>query len=132
MIVDTSALISIAIDEPGCEILLAALLLPGIKRISAANLVEAWTVIDRRHIPGASAILDDTIAQAALVVEPVTLAQAKIARQASIHYGKGTGHKAQLNFGDCFAYALAKETGKPLLFIGNDFIHTDVESALKR
>lgn len=132
MIVDTSALVSIAIDEPGCESLLAALLLPGIKRLSAANLLEAWTVVDRRHVPGASEVLDDTIAQAGLVIESVTFTQARIAREAYARYGRGSGSPAKLNFGDCFAYALAKETGEPLLFIGNDFIHTDVEAVLAR
>jgi ribonuclease VapC len=132
MIVDASVLVAIAIDEPGCEMLLKAMLVPEIKRVSAANLLETWTVIDRRHIPGASEVLDDTIARTALVVEPVTLAQAEIARVAYARYGKGSGSPAQLNFGDCFAYALAKETGEPLLFIGDDFIHTDVPSAIPR
>ncbi|MGB3328227.1 MAG: type II toxin-antitoxin system VapC family toxin [Thermomicrobiales bacterium] len=132
MIVDTSALVSIAIDEPGCDLLLTALLLPGVKRLSAANLLEAWIVVERRHVPGASDVLDDTVALVGFVIEPVTVGQAMIAREAYIRYGKGSGHPAQLNFGDCFAYALAKETGEPLLFIGNDFSHTDVSSAIPR
>jgi len=63
-------------------------------------------------------------------VEPVTLSQARIARDAYRDYGKGSGHKASLNFGACFAYALAKETGEPLLFKGDDFSSTDIASAL--
>lgn len=132
MIVDASALVTIAIDEPGCEMLLQALSRSRISRISAANLFEAWMVVDRRRIPGSSAVLDDTIRKAALIIEPVTLAQVHIAREAYAQYGKGSGHPAKLNFGDCFAYALAKQSGEPLLFVGNDFVHTDLESAIAR
>lgn len=63
-------------------------------------------------------------------IEPVTEAQARIARQAYRRFGKGNGHPARLNFGDCFAYALARDRNEPLLFVGNDFIHTDIRSAL--
>jgi ribonuclease VapC len=64
--------------------------------------------------------------EAAVSIEPVTTAQARIARDAYRDFGRGSGHPAQLNFGDCFAYALATETGEPLLFKGDDFGHTDV------
>ena len=64
-----------------------------------------------------------------LLVEPVTMAQARIAREAYRDFGRGSGHPARLNFGDCFAYALAKETGEPLLFKGGDFARTDVTAA---
>jgi ribonuclease VapC len=66
----------------------------------------------------------------AVSIEPVTAEQARIAREAYRDFGKGSGHPAQLNFGDVFSYALAKDTGEKLLFKGNDFIHTDVEPAL--
>jgi len=88
-------------------------------------------VVDRRGVPEALPILADTIMRAALDVEPVTLAQVEIAREAWARYGKGGGHPAQLNFGDCFAYALAKHLDEPLLIVGNDFVHTDVQSALE-
>lgn len=65
-----------------------------------------------------------------LTIEPVTVAQAQIGHDAYKFYGHGSGHVADLNFGDCFAYALAKETGEPLLFKGDDFTHTDITSAL--
>ncbi len=71
-----------------------------------------------------------TISSARLVIELVTEAQARIAREAYRDFGKGTGHRAGLNFGDCFAYALAKATGEPILFKGDDFKHTDVTPVL--
>jgi ribonuclease VapC len=71
------------------------------------------------------------VREAQLVVEPVTEAQARIAREAYRDFGEGSGHPARLNFGDCFAYALARATGETLLFKGNDFVHTDIAVALK-
>ena len=65
-----------------------------------------------------------------IVIEPVTAEQARIARQAYRDYGKGSGHPANLNFGDCFSYALAREKREPILFKGDDFLHTDLRSAL--
>jgi len=67
-----------------------------------------------------------------IVIEPVTVAQARIARQAYRDYGKGSGHAANLNFGDCFSYALAREKREPLLFKGDDFIHTDLRPELRQ
>jgi ribonuclease VapC len=64
------------------------------------------------------------------IVDPVTESQVRIARSAYRQYGKGSGHPARLNLGDCFAYALARERNEPLLFVGEDFIHTDIRSAL--
>lgn len=72
---------------------------------------------------------DQFLTEADIRVEPVTAGQARIARDAYRDYGKGSGHKAGLDFGDCLAYALAKETGEPLLFKGDGFIHTDIDSA---
>ena len=83
-------------------------------------------VIDGSRDPIASRRFDELVREAALVVEPVTEAQARIAREAYRDFGKGSGHPAQLNFGDCFAYALAKVSGEPLLFKGSDFSHTDI------
>lgn len=131
MIVDSSALVEIALGEVSAATLLAELARSTMNRISAANLLETWMVIDRRGVPEALPILADTIMRAALDVEPVTVAQVEIARQAWARYGKGSGHPAQLNFGDCFAYALAKHLDEPLLFVGNDFVHTDVQAALE-
>lgn len=75
--------------------------------------------------------MDDLLHAASISVEPVTKEQAQIGREAYRDFGKGSGHPAQLNFGDCFAYALAKITGEALLFKGNDFAHTDVTPAIE-
>jgi ribonuclease VapC len=77
----------------------------------------------------ASRLVDDLLAAAQIVIEPVSPAQARIAREAYRDFGKGSGHAAGLNFGDCFAYALARATGEPLLYKGDDFSHTDVAAA---
>jgi ribonuclease VapC len=97
-------------------------------RISVANYVEAAMVLDSRRDPVLSRRLDDFVREAQVLLEPVTLEQAKLARDAYRDFGKGR-HRAGLNFGDCFAYALAKEKGEPLLFKGDDFRRTDVEVA---
>jgi ribonuclease VapC len=76
-----------------------------------------------------SAQLDDVIDEIGIVIEPVTVEQAKIARQAYRDYGKGSGHPANLNFGDCFSYALAREKREPMLWKGDDFGHTDLRPA---
>ena len=85
---------------------------------------------DGSRDPVASRRFDDLIQEAQIIIEPVTEVQARIAREAYRDFGKGSGHPAKLNFGDCFAYALARATGQPLLFRGDDFIHTDVVPAL--
>ncbi len=126
MIVDTSALIAILRDEPDALFCAMAIENAARRRISAANFLEAAIVIDGSRDPVASRRFDELIAEAGIVIEPVTEAQARIAREAYRDFGKGSGHPAQLNFGDCFAYALAKAAGEPLLFKGNDFIHTDI------
>lgn len=127
MIVDTSALIAILRNEPDAPHfaqLLASRTEPC--RLSAANYLEAAVVIDSSCDQFASCRLDDLIARADIIIEDVTVKQVQIARTAYRNYGKGCGHPARLNFGDCFAYALAQETNECLLFKGNDFIHTDV------
>ena len=130
MIVDTSAIIAILRDEPTAPRCALAIERAPVRRISAANYLEAAVVIDASHDQVASRRFDDLVSAARLVVEPVTEAQARIARAAYRDYGKGSSHPAQLNFGDCFAYALAREAGEPLLFVGGDFSHTDVEPVL--
>lgn len=129
MIVDTSAIIAILRDEPEASAFARALAGAAARRISAANYFEAALVIDASRDPIASRRFDDFVRMSELVVEPVTEAHARIGREAYRDFGKGSGHPAQLNFGDCFAYALARVTGEPLLFKGNDFTHTDVASA---
>lgn len=99
-------------------------------RISAANYLEVALVVDRLPNPLASRKFDALLQQFAIRIEVVTESQAQIARSAYRDFGKGSGHPAKLNFGDCFAYALAKDLDQPLLFIGNDFGQTDVRQAL--
>jgi ribonuclease VapC len=99
-------------------------------RISAVNYVETAAVIDAARDPIASRRLDELLREADLKIEPVTEVQARIARQAYRDFGKGSGHAAKLNFGDCFAYALAIDKDEPLLFKGQDFSFTDVRSAM--
>jgi ribonuclease VapC len=129
MIVDTSALIAILTDEPDGLALSRVLDRPAIVRLSAASYLEASIVLDKHRKPALSAKLDDLIEDADIVIEPVTAAQAKIARQAYRDYGKGSGHPAGLNFGDCFTYALAREKREPVLWKGDDFGHTDLRAA---
>jgi ribonuclease VapC len=131
VIVDTSALIAILRDEPEAPICAKGSEAASRRRISAANFVEAAIVIDASRDPSASRRFEDLLREAQLVVEPVTEAQARIARDAYRDFGKGSGHPARLNFGDCFAYALARATGETLLFKGDDFVHTDIAPALR-
>src|SRR5262252_976886 len=100
-----------------------------VRKISAANYLETAVVIDASRDPVASRRFDELVDIAELRVEPVTYDQARIAREAYRDFGRGSGHKASLNFGDCFAYALAKSAGEALLFKGNDFGHNDVTPA---
>jgi ribonuclease VapC len=131
LIVDTSALIAILRDEPEAPACTKAIEAASRRRISAANFVEAAIVIDASRDPVASRRFEDLVRGAQLVVEPVSEAQARIAREAYRDFGEGSGHPAKLNFGDCFAYALARATGEPLLFKGDDFAHTDIAPALR-
>lgn len=130
MIVDTSALLAILRDEPEAAAYAEAIQRAGSRRVSAVSLVETAGVIDGSRDPVASRGVDDLLQEAQIAIDPVTEAQARIARDAYRDFGRGSGHPAELNFGDCFAYALAKITGEPLLFKGRNFIHTDVKQAL--
>jgi len=130
LIVDTSAVLAILRDEPDGDRYGRALAEAGETMISAATFVESAIVVDANHDPVLSGRFDSLLAVAGVQVEPVTSRQAEIARQAYRDYGKGSGHPAGLNFGDCFAYEVAKEHDCRLLFVGNDFSQTDVESVL--
>ena len=129
MIVDSSAIVAILRTEPEAARFLQTIESATTCRVSAVSYVEAAIIIDR----GADAIarrrFDDFFRLSRITVESVTPRQAEIARQAYRDFGKGR-HKAGLNFGDCFAYALAREMDQPLLFKGNDFRHTDVEPTM--
>ena len=131
MILDASAVIAILRDEPEAVRLAQAIEDAETRRISAVNYVEAAVVIDSGRDPIASRRFDELVRTAELSIEPVTYRHAVIAREAYRDFGKGSRHRARLNFGDCFAYALAKDFAEPLLFKGDDFSHTDVTSALE-
>ena len=130
MIVDTSAIIAILRDEPQALSCAQAIAQATVRRVSAVSFVESAVVIDGSRDPIAARRFDDFMREADIAIEPVTKAQAQIARDAYRDFGRGSGHRAKLNFGDCFAYALARESGEPLLFIGDDFAHTDINAAL--
>jgi len=130
MIVDSSALVAILKREP--ERAAFSDLLETVRdvKISAATYFETCIVIDSIKEPDVSRMLDDLIEVSRIAIEPVTAEQARIARQAYRDYGKGSGHPASLNFGDCFSYALARDKREPILFKGDDFNHTDLRPAI--
>jgi ribonuclease VapC len=126
MIVDTSAVIAILRQEPEAQRMADAIAAsPERIGISAASALECALVAGRDHAPW----LDEMLRRSMTVI-PFDAAQLAVARAAHARYGRGSGSPARLNFGDCFAYALATVTGEPLLFKGEDFRHTDVMSAL--
>jgi ribonuclease VapC len=130
MIVDSSALIAILKREPEHASFSALLESTADVFTSAATYFETSIVIDSLRDPILSNLLDDLIERSRIVIEPVTVEQAKIARQAYRDFGKGSGHAANLNFGDCFTYALAREKREPVLWKGDDFGHTDLRAAV--
>jgi ribonuclease VapC len=129
MVVDSSALVAILRKEPEAVRFTRAILRDSVRLISAANLLEAGIVIDNQAGLSAGRRLDAFVERAGIGIEPVTEQQIRIARQAYVDFGRGN-HPANLNFGDCFAYALAKATGEPLLFKGADFQRTDIQPAV--
>jgi ribonuclease VapC len=126
MILDTSAIVAILQDEPESPAFARAVEDNRPVRISAANWLETAVVVDGNRSPALSHRFDELLREAAIEIEPVTAHQAELAREAYRAFGRGSGHPAHLNFGDCFAYALAMEMDEPLLFKGKDFAHTDV------
>ena len=129
MVIDTSAIIAILRAEPEAALFLRTISEATIRRMSAARLIEAGMVATREPTGVASRALADFVRDAGIAIAPVTESQAWRAIEAFRRFGKGTGHPAGLNFGDCFSYALAAETGEPLLFKGGDFAATDLVSA---
>ncbi len=129
MIVDASALIAVLRDEDDAERIIDALATSSGPRMSAATWLEAAIVVDSNADPVLSGRFDDLIAASGIALEPVTADQVRVARQAYRDFGKGK-HPAGLNYGDCFSYALARLTGEPLLFKGEDFALTDVAVAI--
>jgi ribonuclease VapC len=128
MVIDTSALLAILLGENEAETFARVIEEAERSSMSAANWLEAAVVIDNRGDAVASREFDQFLRRAGIVIEAVTAQQAQIARQAFRDFGKGR-HPAELNFGDCLSYALAKSLDEPLLFKGDDFGQTDVKVA---
>ncbi len=129
MVIDTSAIIAILLMEEESALFINAIYSASTRLISTCSLLEATMVLNRTRKEEGVKALDLFVEEAMLEVIPFDREQLKIARDAFAKYGKGN-HKAKLNFGDCFSYALAKAFREPLLFKGNDFSLTDIESAI--
>lgn len=129
MILDTSTLVAILAQEPDCGLYIDAISSAPRCRISAGNFLELSMVIEGQFNAEVLQQCDALLRRIGVIIEPVTVEQAHLARQAFHDFGRGR-HPAGLNFGDCFAYALAKITGEPLLFKGEHFKKTGIASAL--
>lgn len=129
MVIDSSAVIAILFGEPEAQAFLSQMAVAEICRLSAASLVEVGIVLRREAAAKRREAFEEMLRLFSIQIEPVTEVQAHLALGAYDRFGKGTGHAAGLNYGDCFSYALAKQTGEPLLFKGNDFTRTDLEAA---
>jgi|SRR5580704_2840336 ribonuclease VapC len=130
MIVDTSALVAVLKHEAERVKFAQALDEADSLKMSAATYLELSIVMDSRKSATLSREVDEIIERFSIEIEPVTVDQARIARHAYRDYGKGSGHPAQLNFGDCFSYALARDKREPMLYKGDDFVHTDIRPAV--
>ena len=128
MIQDTSALLAVLFDEPDADYFERVIASATTCRMSAANHLEAAIVVESRMGDEGGRQLDNFVETAEIEIMPVTPEQTQTARLAWRRYGKGN-HPAGLNFGDCFAYALAEAAREPLLFKGEDFTLTDIEAA---
>lgn len=125
MVVDTSALVAVLLGEPDCRALVEAIEEGDTVRMSVASLVEVSMVIESRRGAAGLRELDALVSRTGIELVPVDQEQAYLAREAFSRFGKGR-HRAKLNYGDCFSYALARVLGEPLLAKGDDFVHTDV------
>ncbi|HOB50169.1 MAG TPA: type II toxin-antitoxin system VapC family toxin [Mycobacterium sp.] len=128
MVIDTSALVAMLTDEPEAARFEAAVATDPVRLMSAASYLEAAIVIETRFGEAGGRELDLWLHRAGVDVVAVAADHAEGARIAYRRFGKGR-HRAGLNFGDCFSYALAKASGEPLLFKGEDFAHTDISAA---
>jgi ribonuclease VapC len=127
MVINTSAILAWLKDEPARDRIVAGLEAHPVRRMSSVSLLEAQIVVRGREHPALLDKLDRFLQEIAVIVVPFDESQSRLAADAFQRYGKGQGHPAQLNLGDCAVYALAKTTNEPLLFIGNDFSQTDIE-----
>jgi ribonuclease VapC len=127
VIIDTSVVVAIIRGEPEADLFGAWIVGADARKMSAATYVEASAVIDGHRDAQLSAALDQFLREMRVEIVAFTPRQASIAREAYRRFGRGSGHPARLNMGDCFAYALARDLGEPLLYKGNDFALTDIE-----
>lgn len=127
MIVDPSVLVAMLLGEPEAPIFADLMKNARVIRLSAASYVELAAVVDGRRDATASGALEPFLRRMHVVIEPLTERQAQLAREAYQRFGRGSGHAARLNMGDCFSYALARDLGEGLLFKGQDFALTDIE-----
>lgn len=132
MIVDTSAVVAIVLGEAQGEQLAEVLLDATAPKMSAATLVEVNAVLTRRLRPEDQRRIERLLVVWEIEIVPFDAEQAEIASRAYRDFGRGSGHPAALNLGDCYSYALADVTGEPLLYVGDDFAHTDVTAAYQR
>lgn len=128
MIIDSSAVLAVLFGEADAETYEKGIAAASPCRMSVANVLETSIVVESRGGEAAGHELDVFLERAGIELIPVTTEHLEVARRAWRRFGKGN-HPAALNFGDCFAYALAKVENEPLLFKGNDFTRTDVEAA---
>lgn len=126
MVLDTSAVLVILLNEPEIDSISLAIEQDPVRLLSAASFLEAAMVVESRYGDPGGIELDRLIERIGIDIVPVDARQAEVARQGFRQFGKGR-HPAALNFGDCFAYALSRVSGEPLLFKGNDFSRTDVQ-----
>ena len=129
MVIDTSALVAILLREPEASAFTDLLVDAQVRLMSAVTRVELSLVVEGRKGSIGRAVLEDFLRNSRVQIVPVSLEHSEIAIEAFRRFHRGR-HRAGLNIGDCFSYALAKATGLPLLFKGDDFIHTDVRAAL--
>ncbi len=127
MVIDTSAILAWLKEEPERSRIVAALEAHSTRRVSAVSLLETQIVVRGREHPALLEKLERFLEEIDAIVTPFDETQARLAAEAFQRYGKGQGHPAQLNMGDCAVYALAKSMNEPLLFVGSDFAQTDVE-----
>jgi len=130
-VIDSSALLAILLDEPEAAAFLQTITGTLDRRVSAATFLETGIVLRRGKVGQTQQLFEELIIALRLVIVPVTEQHARAALSAFNLYGKEQGHPTALNFGDCFSYALAKISAEPLLFKGNDFSETDVQTAFR-
>jgi ribonuclease VapC len=127
VIIDTSVVVAMLLREPEAQALADLMSRAPRRRLSSATYVELSAVVDGRRDPALSGALDAILAASRIEIVDFTVHQSRLARDAYQRFGRGSGHPARLNMGDCFAYALARDLGEPLLFKGRDFALTDIE-----